>query len=245
MESLSVPVQPDLLPLATMPDQTTTIDEQRVPDRTVQDVLSASLEPTRVNHHEGLGEIISNGSLVSTEKLKDLEEFFDAEAEKPPITLAEAEKLQHDAAVEQKEEQEEEEEDINEPELDLVLTARTTSTLLDPSFTSSTEIIIKQDISEEMPAENKHIDIKKTQRTDIDTEKYDEVMNTGKLQSKEESSSAVSLNHQQLAPSSACEQELVRPKFTVRLKPTITFNAGDDLKLEVHFIGQPEPKVRR
>ena len=37
--------------------------------------------------------------------------------------------------------------------------------------------------------------------------------------------------------------EPVRPKFTVRLKPTITINQNDQLYLEVHFIGRPEPDV--
>lgn len=243
LESLSVPVQPDLLPLATMPDQTTTTDEQRIPDRTVQDVLSASLEPTRVNHHEGLGEIMSNTSFVSTEKSKDHEEFFDVEAEKPPITLAEAEKLQHDAAVEQKDE-----EICNESKHDLVLTTATLHRV-DHSLSCSTEINSKQDIFQEIPTDDTQNDTKKTDLTHYHTDKFDEAMNVGKFQSNGELPVVVSGNKQQIKETSlvtspaVCEPEFVRPKFSVRLKPTITFNVGDDLKLEVHFIGQPEPKV--
>ena len=82
-----------------MPDQTTNTDEQRIPDRTVQDVLSASLEPTKINHIEGSVEMMPIISFTSTDKVKDHDEFFDVESEyivsseKPPITLAEAEKL--------------------------------------------------------------------------------------------------------------------------------------------------------
>ncbi|CAF4347458.1 unnamed protein product, partial [Adineta steineri] len=34
---------------------------------------------------------------------------------------------------------------------------------------------------------------------------------------------------------------LIQPKFSLRLKPTITIDHDDKLQLEVHFTGQPEP----
>ena len=249
LESLSVPVQTDLLPLATMPDQTTTTDEQRVPDRTVQDLLSASLEPTKVNHHESLAETLPNISLDSTEKPKDNEEFFDAESEKPPITLAVAEKLQHDAAIEQKEE------DFNEPELDLDLP--TISPILEHASTTAVKVINRQDVFEEIPVHGNQLSTKKTDPRDNHREKDDKKSNAEQLEpieviadkSVEELPSIAWKNHREVegipsTTSTACEQESIRPKFSVRLKPTITANAGDDLKLEVHFIGQPEPKVK-
>ena len=140
-ESLSVPIQSDLLPLATMPDQTANIDEQH---RMVQDVLAASFEPMKNHNLESTIDHIPPVVSSTTDKVVDHEELFDVESnlivptEKPPITLAVAEKLQHDAAV---------------------------------------------------------------------------------------------------------EQEPIRPKFSLRLKPTITINNGDKLQLEVHFTGHPEPKV--
>jgi hypothetical protein len=210
LESLSVPVQPDLLPLATMPDQTMNTDEQRIPDRTVQDVLSASLEPTKINHNEGTGEIMPIITFVSTEKVNDHDEFFDVESEyilssdKPPITLAEAEKLQHDAAIEQKDE--------NFVEADLDLASKTMSTILDPLSTSS-------------------IETNETEEKSIDKTESLGQKNTEDVYSSE--------------TPSVSQQELLRPKFSFRLKPTITINAGDNLKLEVHFLGQPEPKVKQ
>jgi hypothetical protein len=187
-----------------MPDQTMNTDEQRIPDRTVQDVLSASLEPTKINHNEGTGEIMPIISFASTEKVKDHDEFFDVESEyilspeKPPITLAEAEKLQHDAAIEQKDE------NFFEPELDLALVK-----------IPSTEINNAKNLSEE----------KFTDKTESLNQKNTEEIHSSKT-------------------SSVGQQELLRPKFSFRLKPSITINAGDNLKLEVHFLGQPEPKVR-
>lgn len=221
LESLSVPVQPDLLPLATMPDQTITIDEQRVPDRTVQDLLSASLEPTKVNHHESLTETMLNISMDSTEKLKDHEEFFDAESEKPPMTLAEAEKLQHDAAVEQKED------DFNEPELDLALPA--ISSILEHASATAVKVINKQDVSHEIPVHGNQLDTNNHCENESNAEQSE---NNRKVEGLP------------LATPPACEPELIRPKFSVRLKPTITANTGDDLKLEVHYIGRPEPNVK-
>ncbi len=162
LESLSVPVQTDLLPLATMPDQTTNTDEQRIPDRTVQDVLSASLEPTKINHIESSVEMMSIISFVSTEKVKDYDEFFDVESEyisiseKPPITLAEAEKLQHDAAIEQKDE------NYIESELDLPLT--TISAIVEHSLTpllriatekSDTENVLEEKLADKIEFDKK------------------------------------------------------------------------------------------
>ena len=59
MESLLVPAQPNLLPLATMPDETTSTDELHASDKTVQDILSVTLEPTKA-HAEDVLQTISN-----------------------------------------------------------------------------------------------------------------------------------------------------------------------------------------
>ncbi|CAF3618249.1 unnamed protein product [Rotaria sordida] len=353
LESLSVPAQLDLLPLATMPDQTTNIDEQRIPDRIVQDVLSASLKPRKVTHIEGTTEIIPIILSSSTDNsnqisfINDYDEFFDVESEfsnemtktdvilitsleKPPITLAVAEKLQHDAAID----------DFNEIKLDLTLTKKLISV---ENFTSiedemNTLISLPSEITEkeEQTIENlQQIDsnkksklIKKKKQIVLqspveenqklllteESKSIDEQMTTttttteaitsidqniqetissefekqnssedisdlqkisdGKKNEQiiiEKSTSIESFNQKQIDqdPSSEklsifqqeslqieaiqisspnvsithVEQELIRPKFSLRLKPTTIINNNDKLQLEVHFIGQPEPKV--
>ncbi|CAF1296577.1 unnamed protein product, partial [Rotaria sordida] len=64
VESLSVPAQPNLLPLATMPDETTEGDKLRTPDKIVQDVLVAALEPTSVSQVEHTAQTIPTSSLT-------------------------------------------------------------------------------------------------------------------------------------------------------------------------------------
>lgn len=226
-----MPIQTDLLPLATMPDQTANTDEQRIPDQAVQHFLSASLEPTKTNHIEGMGEIIPMISFAAIETNKDHEEFFDIETEKPIITLAEAEKLQHDAAVEPKDEV------FAESELDLTIP------------------IAIEHISEEIV---KPINKKKAMISCNSIEKNEEQAINQKLNSEKSSTTmVVSESEKEKLPSielfnennlsdvsnTQVEQEFLRPKFSLRLKPTTTVNDGDNLKLEVHFIGQPEPKV--
>lgn len=323
-ESLSVPVQPDLLPLATMPDQTTNTDEQRVPDRTVQDVISASLEPTKIIHIEGTVGMMPITSSKSTENandfpvVKDHDEFFDVESElpneitkadvtpttvaveKPAITLAEAEKLQHDAAIEQKDD------DFYEPELDLTLTKVPTiiegfisiENKINSLTSSPITTIIKNTTEDVSVGKSKNNKEKKTtvitqqpvankksksvnNKTStalstpveyngmpviVEQTTMDKQTTSGKNNKKEqtiiEKLSSVELIDQkknsQIAlpqiniteipsldpPIPSVQQEFVRPKFSFRLKPTITVNEDDQLKLEVHFIGHPEPKVK-
>jgi len=282
LESLSVPVHTDLLPLATMPDQTTNTDEQRIPDRTVQDVLSASLEPTKINHIEGIVEMIPMISFASIEKVKDHEEFFDIESEKPPITLAVAEKLQHDAAIEQKDE------DFVEPELDLTIPIT-----VEPSLKKNDIENVSEEKSVDQIEFNKKlkpINKKKTMVSRNSIEKNEEQTTIQKLKSVDkqkstetildksqitktsinqtasaessneqnkiagkkiesfnQNSKQLSVSHQESSSNTSIaqiDQEFLRPKFSFRLKPTITINDGDNLKLEVHFIGQPKPKVQ-
>ncbi len=244
LESLSVPIQTDLLPLATMPDQTNNTDEQRIPDRTVQDVLSASLEPTKMNHIDGIVEMMPIISFISTEKIKDHDEFFDAESEYivpseklPIITLAEAEKLQHDAAIEQKDD------DFVEPELNLI----------------TVEYSLKKNNIENGLEEksDKPINKKKTlvSRNSVEKNEEDKSFNQKKIDENQSSKNSLVLRESPQietikilssdTPIVQIEQEFLRPKFSFRLKPTITINNGDNLKLEVHFIGQPEPNVHK
>ena len=117
-ESLPIPDQPDLLPLATMPDETITSEQQRVPDRDVQEVLATSLEPTHVSHAESSATSVTQVSQLTQQLVspsKEQDEFFDVDsdvvdlpathAEASPISLAEAEKLQREAVVKQKPEE--------------------------------------------------------------------------------------------------------------------------------------------
>ncbi|CAF2746284.1 unnamed protein product [Rotaria sp. Silwood2] len=364
IESLSVPAQLDLLPLATMPDQTTNTDEQRIPDRIVQDVLSASLEPRKVTHIEGTTEIIPIILSSSTENsnkvtiVNDFDEFFDVESEflnemtktdvtlitsleKPSITLAVAEKLQHDAAID----------DFSEIKLDLTLTKipttvenfslienevntlislplqtikkddvedviiekfenkkeeqtishrqqidsdkksklmkkkkkiishspvdnnqkpliidkkKTTEIISKKSTTTTTttteEITsVDQNISQSIPSESEKQNSSEENISDlqkIPDEKKKEQIIIEKPVSIESfnqkqtdqcpSSDGLSISQQGSSPNTSIthtETELVRPKFSLRLKPTTIVNNNDKLKLEVHFIGQPKPKV--
>jgi hypothetical protein len=323
-ESLSVPVQLDLLPLATMPDQTTNIDEQRIPDRTVQDVLSASLEPTKVIHIEGtvgMMPIISPTSMENANDfpvIKDHDEFFDVESElpneitkvdntavvspeKPAITLAEAEKLQHDAAIEQKDD------DFYEPELDLTSTKVSTTvgdfisieneansltslpiitiiknntedvlvgkstdkkeekiatTVLQPIADKKSKPVNKKKTTlPRTPVENNEVSVIVEQSKSIDKQTTVEIITNQSVttsvdqvvqQTIIEKPSSVELidqkKHSQTeSPQTTmipAEQEFIRPKFSFRLKPAITVNEDEQLKLEVHFIGQPAPKVK-
>ena len=284
-ESLSVPVQPDLLPLATMPDQTTNTDEQRIPDRTVQDVISASLEPTKVIHIECTAGMIPSPSSKSPENtndfpvVKDHDEFFDVESElpneitkadvtptvaveKPAITLAEAEKLQHDAAIEQKDD------DFYEPELDL--TSTKVPTIIEDlisieneinTLTSSPITTIIKNTTEDVSvgkSENNTVANKKSKSVNNKTStasatpvEYNEmpVIVDGPIDQKKNSQIELPQINITEVPSldpsiPSVQQEFVRPKFSFRLKPTITVNEDDQLKLEVHFIGHPKPKVK-
>ena len=47
------------------------------------------------------------------------------------------------------------------------------------------------------------------------------------------------------SPTTIAEHDFLRPNFTLRLKPTTAINEGGKLKLEVRFIAQPEPAVRK
>jgi hypothetical protein len=362
LESLSVPPCPDLLPLATMPDQIT--------HRAVQEVLLASLESTKVTHIEDTTEITSTTWPILPDKpstltiSKDHDEFFDVESEfiseitktdvtplisseKPSITLAEAEKLQHNIANEQKDDE------FYEPELDLVLTKskKDRLTLLpltankkdeaengqDQAKASNTLLSLdKQDQTKHIPVESpkttddqqtttekkpkpvnkkkpivlqtpmeknedpatvqkatsaeksKSINKRKTTElssntpatptkltasvdkkdeeecvdqvvqqisceseksasSDIESKKIDEVQFSSKLSvSPKESPHIETVEifspESQIPPE---KQELLRPKFSLRLKPMIAVNDGDYLKFEVHFIAQPEPIVRK
>ncbi|CAF2489671.1 unnamed protein product [Rotaria sp. Silwood2] len=362
IESLSVPAQLDLLPLATMPDQTTNTDEQRIPDRIVQDVLSASLEPRKVTHIEGTTEIIPIILSSSTENsnkvtiVNDFDEFFDVESEflnemtktdvtlitsleKPSITLAVAEKLQHDAAID----------DFSEIKLDLTLTKipttvenfslienevntlislplqtikkddvedviiekfenkkeeqtishrqqidsdkksklmkkkkkiishspvdnnqkpliidkkKTTEIISKKSTTTTTteEITsVDQNISQSIPSESEKQNSSEENISDLqkipDEKKKEQIIiekpvsiesSNQKQTDQCPSSDGLSISQQGSSPNTSIthtETELVRPKFSLRLKPTTIVNNNDKLKLEVHFIGQPKPKV--
>ena len=176
VDSLLVPAQKNLLPLATMVDTVKDEIEHHVTDQAVQNVLAAVLEPTKAARVEDtlftttstssmLAEAIN---LLSTEHSdldirsaatktasKDQDEFYDVESEittdsttrtvtlgaslhDHPITLAAAEKLQHDAALEQKHVE------FHEPELDLTSTTSQSQTL-DTSREKIIETIEKQD----------------------------------------------------------------------------------------------------
>ena len=149
MQSLAVPGQPDLLPLASMPEEATGLDEQRTPDAVVQELLSASLEPTADTRVDGvspttlveskpIADVPSGASPVSP--TKDHDEFFDVESEtettqttsivksdESPITLAEAEKLQRHAASEHGADE------FHVPELDLTSATSLATTGQPPS----------------------------------------------------------------------------------------------------------------
>jgi len=351
---LSVPAQPDLLPLATMPDQTKTTDEQRVPDRIVQDVLSASLEPTKANHIEGTLEIIS---FTSTEKLSnsliinDHDEYFDVESEspneiikadvtsislseKPPITLAEAEKIQHDAANDdfyeaqveltptnvsatvkhftsieskakslpflspllptktaampnvstEKSANKKKEKAIptiqqtisdkksktngshrlvDKNEEQLTDEQKSTETMSDKHSTKSVNQIVSHEVEKLKSTEDKKSPLQnvpdKKKKDQIIIEKLIPAESldqkpTNKVQSlktpsvSQNESSQIDASIETssiITPIIQTQQELLRPKFSLRLKPTITVNHEDKLPLEVHFIGQPEPEVNQ
>ncbi|CAF4689458.1 unnamed protein product [Rotaria sp. Silwood1] len=203
VESLPVPVQSNLLPLATMPDGTINGDKRRVPEKIVQHVLAVALEPTRVGHVEDTSQTTQTPSVTQlqttaafqtepfeqdaykdTVKVKsartaspvpvsmDQDQFFDAESEtmsemvkteikrivsshEQPVTLALAEKLQHDVSVEQKMEE------FHEPEVTLTSTEASSTNELQPfqvsleKTTSDTqEISSKTLVQEEIkPAE--------------------------------------------------------------------------------------------
>ncbi|CAF4991421.1 unnamed protein product, partial [Rotaria sp. Silwood1] len=203
VESLPVPVQSNLLPLATMPDGTINGDKRRVPEKIVQHVLAVALEPTRVGHVEDTSQTTQTPSVTQlqttatfqtepfeqdaykdTVKVKsaraaspvpvpmDQDQFFDAESEtmsemvkteikrivsshEQPVTLALAEKLQHDVSFEQKMEE------FHEPEVALTSTEVSSTNELQPfqvsleKTTSDTqEISSKTLVQEEIkPAE--------------------------------------------------------------------------------------------
>ncbi|CAF3575459.1 unnamed protein product [Adineta steineri] len=269
-ESLSVPIQTDLLPLATMPDQTKSIDEQRVPDRIVQDVLSASLEPAKVTHTEGTVEIIP---LTSVEKINDIPTinnhtelcYVESEnSEKTPITLAEAEKLQHDAAIEPKEE------DSKLTNVQTTLKPCTSienngDDIVDVSIEKSTNKKKKSTISsiQETPNDKKSKPVcKKDTSVSCNSNKKDEAQITAKKSNdidqqilfdqdrkselqkvfdKKKKEHIIIENPMPVDKIQSREQELIQPKFSLRLKPTITIDHDDKLQLEVHFTGQPEP----
>ncbi|CAF4550896.1 unnamed protein product, partial [Rotaria sp. Silwood2] len=194
VESLPVPVQSNLLPLATMPDGAINGDKLRVPEKIVQDVLAAALEPTRVGQVEDTAQTTPTSTSqtesvdqdVSKDTVKaqsvrkasqapasmDHDQFFDAETEtmsemtkteikriasfhEQPVTLAAAEKLQHDIAVEQKLEE------FHEPELVLTSTEKPfidepqpLQTSLEQITSATEEISSKTLIQEEIkPAE--------------------------------------------------------------------------------------------
>lgn len=246
LESLSVPIQTDLLPLATMPDQTTNIDEQRIPDQTVQHVLSASLEPTKLNHIESITEIIPTNSFISKENNQIHEELFDIETEKPTITLAEAEKLQHDAAIEQKDEV------LIEPELSLTVPILNGHSLekndiLEEKLTNKKiKPNTKKKIATSPPMfvekNEEQIVTQKLEETGLDNRnpKIDSESEKSKCNGENNISNG---NHLSDVSITEPEQECVRPKFSLRLQPTTTVNDGDRLRLEVHFIGHTQPKV--
>jgi hypothetical protein len=47
------------------------------------------------------------------------------------------------------------------------------------------------------------------------------------------------------SPTTLAEHDYLRPNLTLRLKPTTAINDGEKLKLEVRFIAQPEPTVKK
>lgn len=315
-----------------MPDQTKTTDEQRIPDRIVQDVLSASLEPTKVTHIEGTAEMVSS---ISTEKPNDHDEYFDVESETPneilptekppPITLAKAEKLQHDAAIEQKED------DFYEAQVELApinvsatvkhfnsMENQANSLLFLSSTKKNDTIKVSAEKSPNKKEETtvsdkkpKSINKKKTNgvcspvgkneervtveksngidkqkliettTSDKRTTKPDDQINTSHELEKLKSSEGNTSESQNISNKKKQEpiviekpipvefidqkqtnkvhspktlpknetpieisQESLRPKFSLRLKPTITVNHDDKLQLKVQFIGQPEPEVK-
>ncbi|CAF4318905.1 unnamed protein product, partial [Rotaria socialis] len=93
VESLLVPVQPNLLPLATMPDATIHADKQHTPERSIQDVLASISKD-----HDQFFDAESEGASGTTKN----ESIRIAPFHESPITLAIVEKLQHDAAIELK-----------------------------------------------------------------------------------------------------------------------------------------------
>ena len=379
VESLSVPAQLDLLPLATMPDQTINTDEHRIPDRIVQGVLSASLEPRKGTLIEDNLEPIPAVLCSSKENannfsaIKDDNEFFDdgsepldklenfgitpmTQLERPTITLAAAEKLQHDAAIEQKDD------DIDEinAKLDLTPTKipsgverfistdmkvnNQTHSLLVPKKKDDAENFLIE--KKEKPAivtieqndsdrKSKFINKKKKsmshsfvendpkptiidksasineqttseitsnistittakvimlvdqtvqEMTSLESEKLklteeNDIGDSKNIYSKKKNERSIaqkctsieSLNqkgndrNQSLNKLSAtqngsspietmkisspsevttdAEQQSTGPKFSLRLKPTNVVNENDKLELQVHFVGQPKPKV--
>ncbi|CAF2141985.1 unnamed protein product, partial [Rotaria magnacalcarata] len=93
VESLSVPVQPNLLPLATMPDVAIHADKRHTPERSIQDVLASISKD-----HDEFFDTESEGASGTTKN----EAIRIAPFHEPPITLAIVEKLQHDAAIDLK-----------------------------------------------------------------------------------------------------------------------------------------------
>jgi hypothetical protein len=58
-----------------------------------------------------------------------------------------------------------------------------------------------------------------------------------------ENVNSVTSNAASESTSSTRNIDSIRPKFTTRLTPNINANQNERLQLEVHFFGQPEPKV--
>ncbi|CAF2154118.1 unnamed protein product, partial [Rotaria magnacalcarata] len=103
VESLSVPVQPNLLPLATMPDVAIHADKRHTPERSIQDVLaSISKDHDEFFDTESEGASGTTKNEASARGTTKYEAIRIAPFHEPPITLAIVEKLQHDAAIDLK-----------------------------------------------------------------------------------------------------------------------------------------------
>ncbi|CAF1138461.1 unnamed protein product [Adineta ricciae] len=322
-ESLTVPMEPNLLPLATVPDQTKDTDDVHAREKIVQDIISASLEPTTVIHIEGTVEIIPSTSTLQTNELSvlnDTKHFFVAESDapntiiktdvtsitvlgKPSITLAEAEKLQHNAVNEQVQNDTHEievtlpptngpstastevesvlsssslsiqnddvpvEKSTNVKQETTILTQQQESMDKKPKFvtqkaTNTSCTLAEKSISAKRAIFNGHTDTLTSQKISseprvadmqkVSAKKKQEPVIIEKVlsidsnvSSTPESKSLTNGNHDEVKPTPVVpiEQKSVPPKFTQRLKPSITINHDDQLQLNVSYIGQPEPHI--
>lgn len=321
-----------------MPDQTTNTDEQRIPDKLVQDVLSASLKPRKNIHKDGSLDktplILSTSAenLNNTSLRNDYNQYIDIESEipdeitktdatlitsleKPSITLAVAEKLQHDAAIEQRDDYDIRTDSVSTKVPINIVNLTSTNDTIDNFQTVTSLATDNNEISKH---EQSHITSKKTDSNikpksimkKTKAVSHNHVENNETLLIKDESKSmnkqtvtetitpvdstmspkpekqhpsdytmtdiwnaydktedgqhsdekSVSMQFNRLTPSSNMPtvsqqdsshetsdahstEELSRPKFLLRLKPTTILDLNDTLILEVHFVGQPKPKV--
>ena len=111
------------------------------------------------------------------------------------------------------------------------------------SFNGHTDTFTSQKVSSEpVVADMQTMSVKKRQEPAI----IEEVLSVNSnVSSTPESKSLTNGNHDKVKPTPVVpiEQKSMSPKFTQRLKPSITINHDDQLQLNVSYIGQPEPHV--